>query len=182
MMSASSYFHALLGPNFAEGRTKQVVITDVVGATLKSIIDFCYTGAIVISDENINSIIAAASKMNMVDIEKLCVQHWMENLCVDNVVETFMSADKYSLVELRRRSFNMMYTYFDDVTGSQLQALEYPQMVELLKCDDIYGPEEDICRKLIEWVDFDKQNRSNFAPELLKLIRLEHIPVQVKHT
>lgn len=118
----------------------------------------------------------------MVDIEELCVQHWTAHLCVDNVVQTFMSADKYSLVELRKRSFEMMRNNFDDVTGTQLQALEFPQFVELLKCDQISGLEENICRKMIQWVNFDKPNRSNYAPELINWIRLGHIPVQVRDT
>lgn len=180
MMSASTYFHALLGPNFKEGKDKEVFIPDVDGASLKSIIDFCYTGNITINNENIMSIIAAASRMEMVDIEEECERHWIQNLDFQNVVETFMSADEYSLTELRKKSFNLMCMSFNDVTASQLKQLDHHHFVELLKCNRIFGPEEDVCRKLIQWVDHDKKNRSKHAAALLKLVRWDLIPVQVR--
>lgn len=39
MMSASNYFHALLRPNFKGGQNKEVIIADIDGVTLKSIIE-----------------------------------------------------------------------------------------------------------------------------------------------
>lgn len=179
MMSASNYFHALLGPNFKEVKDKEVIIADVDGATLKSIIDYCYTGNITINNENIMSIISVASRMEMVEIERECEHHWMRNLAFHNVVETFMSADKYSLTVLRKKSINLMCVSFDNVTASQLKKLDFQHFVELLKCNEIFGPEEDVCRKLIQWVDHDKKNRSKNAAALLKLVKLKCIPIQV---
>lgn len=180
MVSASDYFHALLGPNFEEGTENEVLIGDVNGQTLKSIIDFCYSGEIGIQADNVESILAAASKMAMIDIETMCEQYLHRRLSIENLVDAFMLADKYSLVELRRRSFDELCRDFESATDSQIQKLSAPQLTELLQSDNVAASEDDICRKVIGWIDHE-ESRSNDAPDILKIIRLEHISVQVQY-
>lgn len=111
MMSASKYFRALLGPYFKEGHDNEVIISNIDGPTLNLIINYCYSGKIQITDDNIMEIVSAASAMELV----------------------------------------------------------------LLRCDMIHAKEELIFQRLVQWVDYDEENRSKYVPDLLKLIRLEKI-------
>lgn len=178
MVSSSDYFHALLGPNFEEGTENEVLIGDINGQTLKSIIDFCYSGEIDIQANNVESILAAASKMAMLDIEKMCKQYLQRELSTETMVDAFMLADKYSLVELRHVSFFKLCRELDLATDSQFKKLTAPQLSKLLQSDYVAASEDDICRKVIGWIDHE-ESRSNNAPDILKFIRLEHISVQV---
>lgn len=181
MMSASKYFQALLGPNFKEGQEEEVTI-DIDGRTLKSIIDFCYTGKLNITEENITRIIAAASSMELVVIEEKCQQFWHDNLATSNCVEIFSLADQYSFVRLRNKSFKMICEYFENVSIDELQALPFQCFAELVKCDQIHSvwQEEFIFQRMALWVDFNEENRSQYAPELFQWIRLSILSKEVR--
>lgn len=175
MMSSSNYFHALLGPNFIESRKKIVTLPDIDGTTLKSIIQFCYTGKIEITDENITQIVSAASAMALVLVEEKCQQFWRMNLAPSNCVNIFLTADKYSFSFLRKKSLNFIGEHFEAIAISDLQNLEYPFFAELLKHDEIHAREEVVFQRLMQWIDHDDGNRSQYAQCLLKLIRLRKI-------
>lgn len=182
MMSSSKYFAALLGPNFKEGQEQEVSIADIDGATLKLIIDFCYTGELRITDDNIMQVIAAASAMELVLIEEKCQQFWNDILEISNCVEMFSLADRYSFVLLRKRALDMICEYFEKVPIADLQALTFPCFSELIKCDQIHAvwQEEFIFQRMALWVDYDEVNRAIHAPELFQSIRLEILSKNVR--
>lgn len=72
MATSSEYFETLLAPHVVEGRKDEVIIEDIDGPTLKSIIDYCYTGCIDITEENVDSIFAAASKSEFTELVRRC--------------------------------------------------------------------------------------------------------------
>lgn len=175
MMSSSKYFNALLGPNFKEGQEDVVTISNVDGPTLKSIINFCYSGKIQITDENIEQIIEAASAMEFVRIEQKCEQFWNDNLAISNCVETFMLADTYSFADLRKKSIDFICEHFEAVDAIELRKITVMFFFELLKYDQIHAREEFIFQRLAEWVESYETTRSKHVPDLLKSIRLEKI-------
>lgn len=174
MMSSSKYFQALLGSHFKEGQQGKVTIADIDGPTLKSIIEFCYTGELQITDENIEQIIAAASAMEFVVIEEKCQQFWSENVATSNCLEIFSLADRYSFLKLRKKLLDIICEYFDVVSIIELQALTFSCFLELLKCDLIHvvWQEEFIFHRMMLWIEYNAVNRSKYAPELFQLIRL----------
>lgn len=180
MMSSSSYFKALLGPNFEEGQKDEVPIANIDGPTLKLIIDFCYTGKIKITDANIMEIVAAASVMNLVRIEQMCEQFWNDKLRVANCVEIFGCADKYSFLDLRQKSLDFICEHFVDVAPSDLQELEFEFIAEVLKCNEINALEEYIFQQMLQWVDCDGEKRSQYCADVLKMIQMEKIPLPVR--
>lgn len=175
MTSASKYFQALLGPNFKEGHEEEVTISNIDGPTLKAIIDFCYSGNIKITDENILKIVSAASAMEFVSIEKKCETFWNDNLAIANCVDTFLFADKFSFSNQRQKSLDFVCEHFEAVDNSELQKLDFPHFSEILKCDKIHALEDSIFNRLVLWVDYDTANRSKYVPDLIKLIRMEKI-------
>lgn len=184
MMSSSKYFQALLGPNFKEGQEDEVLIANIDGPTLKSIIDFCYTGELRITDENILQIIEAASAMEFVVIEEKCQQFWNDNLATSNCVEIFSLADRFSFLELRKKSLDMICEYFEELSTNAIQALPFSCFSELLKCDLIHTvwQEEFIFQRMALWVDFDEEHRSKYTSELFRSIRLQILSKQVRKT
>lgn len=180
MMSSSSYFRALLGPNFEEGEDEEVTISNTDGPTLKNIINFCYTGNIKITNENIEQIIEAASYMNFDRIELKCQQFWIDTLATSNCVQIFSAADKYSFKNLRKISFDFICEHFEKVSDIELKKIGLSFFAELLKCDQIHAREEFIFHRMAEWVGYHETTRSKHVPELMKTIRLEKITQPVR--
>lgn len=175
MISSSEYFRALLGPNFKEGQEEKLTISDVDGPTLKAIINFCYSGKIQITEENIMQIVAAASHMAFDRIEQKCEQLWNESLATSNCLQIFSAADKYSFADLRKKSFDFICEHFEALDAGELQKINATFVSELLKCDQIHAREEFIFQRLAEWASYHETTRFKHVPDLLKSIRLEKI-------
>lgn len=175
MMSSSNYFRALLGPNFKEGDDNEVTISNIDGATLKMIINYCYSGKIQITDDNIMEIVSAASAMEFVRIEQKCEQFWLDTLTTSNCVEIFSAADKYSFKDLRKISFDFICAHFEALDANELRKIKMSYFSELLKCDQIQAREDFIFQRLAEWTDYHETTRSKHVPELMKTIRLMKI-------
>lgn len=180
MMSTSEYFRALLGPNFKEGHEKDVNISNVDGPTLGAIINFCYSGNIEITDDNIMQIIEAASAMELVRIEKKCEQFWNEKLSTSNCVEIFLAAEKFSILELRKTSIDFICEHFTSIAPEIFLEIDFSTFAMILKCDNIHAIENLIIERLIKWIEYDDKNRSKYAPALLKLMRMEKVMQPVR--
>lgn len=179
MTSSSEYFQAMLGPHFKEGNKDEVTIADIDGPTLKSIINFCYTGKIEITEENIMEIVWPASTMGFVDIEQKCKDFWSETLTVSNCVEIFVLADKCGFLQLRRKSLTFICVLFGCVPSDDLHCLQFPYFSELLQCTEIHALEDSIFQRMVHWVEHEEQHRSKHVPNLLKSIRMERLSSQV---
>lgn len=179
MMSASAFFQALLEPNFQESQHKEVTVPNIDGPTLKAIVNFCYSGKIKITGDNIERLVSAASFMNLMLIEKKCEQFWSNGLSSSNCVQTYLRADAHNLSDLRDTSFHFICEHFMD---QQLLEAEYSLLTKILKCDEIPHTENETFSQLVNWIEFDKENRAKFAPDLLDLIRLEKITQPVRLT
>lgn len=180
MMSSSDYFRARLGPDFEDGKKDEFVISNTDGPTLKAIIGFCYSGKIQISVDNIMQIIDTASHTGLDRIERKCEQFWIENLQESNCLEIFEAADKYSLKDLRKTSFEFICENFEALDGSELQKVKVSIFSELLRNGQVKAREEFIFERLVEWAGYHETTRAKHIPDLFKSIRLEKISQPVR--
>lgn len=176
MIASSKYFEALFGPNFREGSEKEIVLKEIDGPTLKTILEFIYTADIKISAENVFYILAAASSMELIALGKECSQFCADNLSIENCVEFFLNADKYHLPDLRLKALEFICDHFEDVPVDDFEQIDENNFKELLKHDQITAAETIIFDRLIEWME---RRKTELVGDLLNVIRLKHIPIAV---
>lgn len=182
MVAASPYFHALLGPNYREANENDVVLTDIDGKTLTSVIEFCYTGRIKIDTDNVNAIMAAASSKELIHLEKICSQFWSEKLDISNCLSVLLVAEKYHLTDLRHTSVLYICANFVDIPIAEMVKVDEKMLEAILKQDQLSAPESFIFECFMKWVQHDELHRSVHVALLANLIRLEHIPGEVMGT
>lgn len=181
MMSSCEYFRKLLGPNFREGHEKVVTIADIDGATLKSIIDYCYTGKFVVTAANVTQMVLPAASMGFVEIEKECEKYWWNNVAASNCLEIFVMADRYGFHSVRRKCFDYICVLFELLPTDDLQSLQYPYFSELLKSDDIHAAEDVVFKRLVLWSECNKENRDKYVTALFELIHMDKLSAKVNH-
>lgn len=179
MAAASQYFEVLLGQKFKEGKKEDVTLEGIDGSTLKSIIDFCYTGLIDINEDNIDDIILAASSMELLLLEKKCSDFWAKRLRFENWVDIYIKADKYTLTELKAKIFHLICESFERVPADDLARVDQFFFRDVLKYEKIQVPEQILFSRLQQWIAHDPIERVKFVAEFIKYIRLEHLPGQV---
>lgn len=164
LTAASKYFSAALGANFLEGSKSEFVLEDTDGETIRAIVDFCYTGRIVLTEESVDKFMAIASSVEVDLLEKQCCRYYADRLSVMNLVDTLMIADKYGNAELHQRALDFVCGAFEMVPTTEIQKLEYRLLFEILKCDKIQANEELVFNRLLEWFQREEGTRSMNIP------------------
>lgn len=180
LTASSKYFAAALGPNFREGSKSEFNLDGIDRAMVKSIVDFCYTGRIDLLEGNVEQFLAIASSREFDLLEEKCWIFYVEKLSITNCINTLMIADKYSNVSLRQKAFDVVCESFETVPEADIQQLEHRLLLEILECDKIQATEECVLQRVLKWFQIDMSEREQHMSELLKLIRLEYIPLQVR--
>lgn len=108
----SSYIENLVKMLEANGQGHSYVVTipDIDGVTLQALIRFCYLGRIQIA-ENVETVLAAASVLQITQVLELCEQYCIRVLSRDNCQRWEMLADRYDLTRLKQNA-GAMVSYF----------------------------------------------------------------------
>lgn len=173
MAVASKHFQAQL-----DGGKDELVVKGVYGLMLKMIIEYCYTGRIAIYEENVNFIIAIASNLELIELEQRCREFWEINLSGNNAVTNLLNAEKYNLKDLRQKAIKRIRADFEEIPVDELLQIDAPNFQEILSSGDFGVNEAVIVDRLVQWVNKNEIDRAKLATNLVKKIRLEHIPAE----
>lgn len=181
MAAASKYFQILLGPNFAEGGKNEIPLEGIDGPMLQSIVDYCYSGRITICEENVLDILKAASSMELVELEQRCKEFYDSNLSSKNVISTLSIADKFSLNDLKENALKIVYENLSTIPIEEFHKLDEHTFRKILSSDDVTVEESILFDRLMQWLNKNSTatERIKLAADMLKAIRLQHIPGEV---
>lgn len=99
--SASPYFKTLLCGGFRENEfINEITIENISGAYLKHIVDFFYTGEIVISEGNVQGLLPAAQILQVDDVVQACCIFLDHNMDSNNCIGIEEFATTYGCVGL----------------------------------------------------------------------------------
>ncbi|XP_070562341.1 kelch-like protein 30 [Ptychodera flava] len=87
--------HVLWGVR-RESRGHGVTIHGVSPSSLESVLEYVYTGTTQITNDNVETILSAASLFLLDDLEHRCVEHLKENLYFDNCIRVLKLSSAYS--------------------------------------------------------------------------------------
>lgn len=177
VLSASTdYFDTLM-------TTENAIKVDIDGVVLKTLVDFCYSGQIKITSNNAEDLLRAASRYSFIDIQKWCLPI-TERLLVKkplNCLQYYTLAHEYKFDSLEKLSLELACKHFPQLKGAEeFLSLDVGPLINLLKSDDLYCPDEIIVLKtVLAWIRRDIANRQKHMPELLQTIRFTQMDIKV---
>lgn len=172
LAAASDYFTAAPifdGNNYSEFTLDAIDAVD--GQMIRMIVDFCYSGYIELTEDNVGTLIAVASYYQFDLLAEKCWQYRNDTLVVSNAVDVFLIADKYSNPDLREKAFALVCKN----PPSNFRKLDQRQLGDVLKSDLLEAKEDNLFTMLMDWYECDKEEGGKYMPTLLQHIRLEHI-------
>lgn len=183
LIASSGYFRAMFNSNWSENEQNEISMKEIDGNTLQAFIDYCYTGRILITSENVWTILKASSILNFVGIEMECALFLDLQLreCPTECLKFYFIADTHSFSALIRQSITIAADLFSFVSKTDM-FLEIPfiALEEILKRNEqIDCKEEEIFTAVMKWVKYDETTRKRFIAKILNLIRLTHIDIEV---
>lgn len=180
MNATSKYFAGLLGPNFQGEKPREFVLNDFDGGTIRAVVNFCYTGNIELTKENVGKCLSMAIRLEIDVLPEKCRQLLSAELSAANVVDILMIPDEYRIGRLRGRAFKLICERFEAVPLLDIQNMSHGLLQDILKCAEVQENADLCAQRLLEWFRCDENERSVHMPELLKLIRLERVSFEVR--
>lgn len=175
ILSASSdYFFAMFNGNMRESNEEEVRISGVDCESMRTILNFIYTGEIILSWNNVQPILQGANLMLVQSVKEACVRFLESRLTFSNCIGIQCIAETYACEELLDYAIQYMNQNFLDVAeGDEFLNLSTKELGLVLSSDDIcVENEEKVYETLIAWVNHDLEKRKNDFPDLFELIRL----------
>ncbi len=162
ILSASSpYFECLLEGHFAERTQNEIDLTESITdpETLECILEFIYTGNLLVEGSNFREVLGASSLLLLNDAIDLLSEYLKNSLVIANCLEIFELAFKYSLESISQLCLHIiqarMHDYF--CHGSKILALTPEVFLHL-------------CNQNV-FTDTSKQNTSNVIKEYVENLK-----------
>ncbi|XP_069461981.1 kelch-like protein 29 [Ambystoma mexicanum] len=181
LASSSLYFKDLIKRSLPEssraGEKLELVITSINAEVLELLLEFVYTGSLIIHSANAKMLLEVASKFQFHTFCKVCVSFLEKQLTATNCLGILAMAEAMKCSEL----YNMAKAYalqnFPEV-ASQAEILNVSKddFVCYLSNDSLYTKAEELVYEtVIKWIKKDSKERAQHVTELLAVVRLPFI-------
>lgn len=144
------------------------------------VVDFCYSGGINLTTENIQEILEIASRLGLDLLEELCQQFLIVHLNASNCLDTLLVAERYRYSYLRKQTFDFICESFESIPLTEIHAFDPELLEEVLKSEKLKANADVIYNRLLEWHRKSESERNEHIHRLMNLIQLQHFPPQVK--
>ena len=180
LSAASEYFLKMFTTNMREKRDEKVTLQDISPIAMQVAIDFIYTGDVIITEENISSILNAASLMQITDLLKIVVKYLCQFLNLNNCLRFRKLGVLHVLDKLVDEANQYILKHFEKISKQEeFYDLNVDEIEFILRSDNLAVDEEkQVYEVVVNWVNKDLQNRKQHFPKLFKYVRLQFIPVK----
>lgn len=179
LAACSSYFLAMFTHELRESEQDVVEIKDMNPEVLSKLVDFAYTGEIDVVVENVQEVLAAASLLQITQVQDICCDFLKNQLDASNClgIKNFAEANGCSQLSDIIDAFARMH--FQEVAlGSEFLNNSWENIAALISSSDLnVKSEDDVYTTVIQWVKQDPTERAQYLPNLLTHVRLPMLSI-----
>lgn len=165
-------FSIFLG-ELSESRQDIVTLKEVEPAAINQLIQFMYTGAIEVGEENVQSLLPPANLLQLNEVRDACCDFLKDQLHPTNCLGIKAFADIHSCRDLLTEAQAFAQKHFSKVMESEeFYSLSHTDVIELVSSTELgILLEEDVFEAVISWTKHNTCDRAVHLPELLKHVR-----------
>ncbi|CAJ0578652.1 unnamed protein product, partial [Mesorhabditis spiculigera] len=174
----NEFFHALFTTPIGVRDQDECHLREIEFEPLSLLIDHIYNGQLRINDENVQSLMAAASFLDMPKVVENCAQHLLAGAEAYNILGIRALCSQYSCFRIMPSVENAVCNMFYELrkTPSFLN-LDIEEILKILKDDKLYiDTEVDVFHAAIDWIGYKVKERKKELPRLLSAVRMVLIP------
>lgn len=178
MAAASPVFREMLSSDLFSQDGQNFRLKEVTSDTLGDLIEYIYTGEILVKGENAADLLHAACAYEIPALANACCDWLSSQLCAYNAIGVWQLTCKedgeYSN-DLEQKAKAFIVANFTSVCQEdEFYELEYEDLRIIVQDDDLAVDPEDLFYSVANWVEDDIDNRSAYFCDLLQCIRLEN--------
>ncbi|XP_061657666.1 kelch-like protein 17 isoform X3 [Syngnathoides biaculeatus] len=166
LASCSPYFHAMFTNEMSESRQTHVTLHDIDPQALEQLIQFAYTAEIVVGEGNVQTLLPAASLLQLNGVRDACCKFLLSQLDPSNCLGIRGFADTHSCSDLLKSAHKYVLQHFVEVSKTEeFMLLPLKQVLDLISSDNVNVPsEEEVYRAVLSWVKHDIDGRRPHVP------------------
>ncbi|CAL8075498.1 unnamed protein product [Calicophoron daubneyi] len=178
LASSSQYFYAMFTGPMAEARSPCVQIQGIDPETLTLLIDFVYTGEIMVSEETVQALLPAANLLQMTNVRDACCEFLKSQLHPSNCLGIQRFAYLHDCPDLLASSRRFTEQHFGELLeqDDEFLALTADQLGQLISSDRLAVSEDQVFEAVLRWVAHDVENRQPSARGLCGRVRFALLP------
>nr|KAF6429557.1 kelch like family member 29 [Molossus molossus] len=182
LASCSLYFKDLIQRSVQDGsqsgREKlELVLSNLQADVLELLLEFVYTGSLVIDSANAKTLLEAASKFQFHTFCKVCVSFLEKQLTASNCLGVLAMAEAMQCSELYHMAKAFALQIFPEVAAQEeILSISKDDFIAYVSNDSLNTKAEELVYEtVIKWIKKDPASRAQYAAELLAVVRLPFI-------
>uniref|UniRef100_M3ZMQ7 Kelch like family member 29 n=1 Tax=Xiphophorus maculatus TaxID=8083 RepID=M3ZMQ7_XIPMA len=180
LASCSLYFKDLVKRSSGEtksGEMLELTMSNIGADVLELLLEFVYTGSLVIDSANAKTLLEAANKFQFNTFCKVCVSFLEKQLTAANCLGVLAMAEAMSCTELHNMAKAFALQNFPEVAGQEeILSVSKEDLVTYLSNDSLNTKAEELVYEtVIKWIKQDPSSRVQHLSELLAVVRLPFI-------
>ncbi|UYV71071.1 KLHL17 [Cordylochernes scorpioides] len=158
----------------AEKSKAQITMKDMEVSALKTLVEFSYTGEVVITEDNVQALLPVASLLQIPSVREACCQFLLRQLHPSNCLGIRSFADAHACQDLHARSHKYALRNFQEVAlTEEFLMLSLWEVEDLVSNQRLNVPsEEPVFGAVLRWVRHDLAGRETHLGQLLQHVRL----------
>jgi hypothetical protein len=154
LAASSAYFRAMFAGHMEESRQRVVVIKDIPAPVLGQLIDYCYTSAVEVTEDNVQALLAASGQLQLPWVQEVACEFLQHRLEPSNCLAIAALADTHTCPSLLTAAQTVALHHFSEVVESpDFLELHAAQLMELLSSDELnVEREEEVYAAVMKWV------------------------------
>ncbi len=174
LASFSSYFKAMFAGDLAESKQNKVSINGVESDMIKQLINYAYTSEILITKENVQSLLSAANLLEVLPVRDACCEFMQRNMDASNCLGIHCFAEAHACTDLQENAKRYTLGHFPDVCQQEeFLKLGQTKLNEFISEDKLFvETEEVVFNAVMKWLEHEPDTHSNQFDKVLEHVRL----------
>ncbi|XP_066473925.1 calicin [Tiliqua scincoides] len=183
LAAVSSHIRNLIVSNDMKTDDELYIIIDakfLSAALLEQLLDYFYTGKVVISDKNAEDLLKGAKYFNSLTLKSHCSDYLLRSLKKENCLYYMLLANSYEMKEVATAAYESIRDHFHYWAGPEgmLDLVYCPSNIfgRLLRDDNLHVEDEDQAfLALLQWVKHKRTERQKIFRKFFGYIHLTAI-------
>ena len=173
LSACSSYFCAMFTNSMMESKQETVKLSDIEEKALEDLVEFAYTSKIDIHEGNVQSLLKAASILQLSEVTDACSVFLSQQLHPSNCLGIANFAEAHGCSELTHTAQDYILDHFTEVIHcDEYLQLSADGVKQLISSDFIkVRSEEEVFEAMHKWM-LHNTKREKHAYQLLNCVRL----------
>ena len=172
LAACSQYFFTMFTEDFQEKHKDVVELKGVTAQGLRALLDYGYTGTIVINDANLQDVLEAAAHLQFMEVLSFCAQYLRDELTIDNCLHFLKMAELYELSECKRETKNfILQNYVPVAQNEDFKNVSSDLFCEFLTDDKLRAQSElEVFKVALGWLESNPPDME-LTKRVLSLLR-----------